>query len=527
MARDVFYSIRLGSFQDSNGDGIGDLGGLIGRLDYLVSLGVTVIWLLPIHPSPGRDDGYDVSDYLGVDARYGSPEDFRNLVAAVHARGLRLILDLVLNHTSRAHPWFVRARHAPSDHPDRAWYVWSPTPDRYPQARVIFAEEEPANWSWDPVAGAWYWHRFYREQPDLNWEHPPVRAAMLHVIDHWLDQGVDGFRLDALPYLHEAEESRCEGLPETHATLQAIARHVRARRKDAILLGEANGSLEGIRTYFGHGQGCSHMLHFRRMTATYLAVAREAAEPLAAVLGTEGRPPAGCRWATFLRNHDELTTEHLSDADRELLLARFAPRGGQRRFGGIRRRLAPLAGDARLWQLLHALWLLSPGDPVLWYGDEIAMGDAPGLPDRMSVRTPMLWDEGASAGFTTAREEDLPLPLARARGGPVSIQATATRSALGFVRQLLAIRRAHPEIEDGRRRIEHAGSLLVVSPPAGASGLLVVAWVGRTGGVVDHALEVGSDARVERLIGGRTLTLVGGKLHGRMGPWGLAVLAVR
>ncbi|MBM3258260.1 MAG: hypothetical protein FJY99_00765 [Candidatus Sericytochromatia bacterium] len=444
MAREVLYSVRLGSFQDSDGDGVGDLAGLRHRLDHIASLGATVIWLLPIHPSPGRDDGYDAGDYFAIDLRLGSLEAFRTLVEAVHQRGMRLILDLVLNHTSVTHPSFVRARHAPADHPDRVRYVWSPSPERYRGARVIFPEEEPGNWTRDEVAGAWYWHRFYREQPDLNWTHLPVMQAMKDVLDHWLDLGVDGFRLDALPYLPEAKGTPCEGLPETHATLQDLAAHVRGRRPDAILLGEANGTTEAIRAYFGEGRGYSHMLDFRRMTVTWLAVAREEVAPLATLLATDQVLPEGCQWATFPRNHDELTTEHLDEEDRNALLTRFAPRGSQRRFGGIRRRPASLAADALLWRLLHGMWLLGPGCPVIWYGDEIAMAEVPGLPDRMGLRTPMLWDEGPSAGFSRLPPEDLPLKLGTARGGLISRQSETSRSALGRIRRLLAIRRAYP-----------------------------------------------------------------------------------
>jgi maltose alpha-D-glucosyltransferase/alpha-amylase len=358
-------------------------------------------------------------------------------------------------------------------HPDRAWYVWSPSPDRYRDVRVIFREEEPGNWSWDEIAGAWYWHRFYREQPDLNWTHPPVWQAMIEVVDHWLALGVDGFRLDALPYPHEAESTPCEGLPETHATLQALAAHVRARRPDAILLGEANGTTEGIRAYFGDGRGCSHMLDFRRMTATWLAVAREEAAPLAKILATDEVLPEGCQWATFLRNHDELTTEHLDEADKDAILARFAPCGSQRRFGGVRRRLASLAADARLWRLLHGTWLLGPGCPVIWYGDEIAMAEVPGQSDRMGLSTPMLWEEGPSTGFSRMPPEDLPISLGSARGGPVSRQSETTRSAFGHIRQLLAIRRAYPQVGAPKRQVISEGPLLVLHPGKSVAGLQI------------------------------------------------------
>jgi maltose alpha-D-glucosyltransferase / alpha-amylase len=465
----VIYEVQLRSFCDSDGDGIGDLPGLISKLDYLQELGVTAVWLLPFYPSPLRDDGYDISSYTEVHPDLGTLDDFRTLLAEAHRRGLKVITELVLNHTSDQHPWFQRARRAAPDSDERAWYVWSDTPDRYAGVRIIFQDFEPSNWTWDEEAKAYFWHRFFRTQPDLNFEHPPVREAVLEALDFWLDLGVDGLRLDAVPYLFQREGTSCENLPETHAFLRELRAHVDARHPGRMLLAEANMWPEDAVAYLGAGDECHMNFHFPLMPRLYLALARGDRTPLVDILEQTPPLPPGCQWATFLRNHDELTLEMVTDEERAEMRAAFAPEPEQRINLGIRRRLAPLCGgDQARIQLLTALLLSLPGTPVLYYGDEIGMGDDVSLPDRDGVRTPMQWSPGPNAGFSTADPQRLRLPPVSdpryhyaARN--VELQCGDPASLLEQTRRLLAARRAEPAFGRGALRLLEPGNRAVVA----------------------------------------------------------------
>ncbi|MDD5302279.1 MAG: maltose alpha-D-glucosyltransferase [Elusimicrobia bacterium] len=445
----VIYELRVRSFCDSNGDGVGDLPGLTGKLDYLKDLGVTALWLLPLCPSPMRDDGYDIEDYESINPQVGTLDDFKAFVAAAHERGLRVITELVLNHTSERHPWFQRARRAPAGHPDRDWYVWSDDPKRYGGARVIFKDFEESNWAWDEEAKAWYWHRFYSHQPDLNFEHPPVREAMKAVLDHWFALGVDGLRLDAVPYLFEREGTSCENLPETHAYLKEIRAHVDARWPGRMLLAEANQWPEDAVRYFGAGDECHMAFHFPLMPRLFMAMRREERRPITEILARTPDIPASCQWALFLRNHDELTLEMVTDEDRDYLWREYAKDPQARLNLGIRRRLAPLLNnDRRRMELMNALLFSLPGTPVLYYGDEIGMGDDLRLGDRSGVRTPMQWSPAPNAGFSSADPGRLVVPLVEDpeyhwRTVNVETQARNESSLLNWTKRMIALRSRH------------------------------------------------------------------------------------
>jgi len=460
----VIYELRVPSFYDSNGDGQGDLGGLTAKLDYLQDLGITALWLLPISPSPMRDDGYDIEDYEGIHPQLGTLEDFKAFVAAAHARGLRVITELVLNHTSNRHPWFHRARRAAAGHPDRDWYVWSPDPKRYAGVRVIFKDFEESNWSWDEEAKAWFWHRFYSHQPDLNFDHPPVRAAMMAVVDHWFALGVDGLRLDAVPYLFEREGTSCENLPETHAFLRDLRAHVDARWPGRMLLAEANQWPEEASRYFGEGDECHMAFHFPLMPRLFMAMRREEKLPITEILARTPDLPAGCQWALFLRNHDELTLEMVTDEDRDYLWREYAKDPQARHNLGIRRRLAPLLNnDRRRMELISAMLLSLPGTPVLYYGDEIGMGDDVRMGDRNGVRTPMQWSPAPNAGFSSADPTRLVLPLVEEpeyhwRTVNVETQARNESSLLNWMKRVIAIRGRHPCFGRGKTVFVDAGT---------------------------------------------------------------------
>jgi maltose alpha-D-glucosyltransferase/alpha-amylase len=389
----VIYEVPVGAFADGDGDGVGDLRGLTERLDHLLDLGVTALWLLPFYPSPLRDGGYDISDYRAVHPRYGTLRDFARFLEDAQARGLRVITELVLNHTAARHPWFQRARRAPSGSPERHLYVWSATPAPYRDARIIFSDFEASNWAWDPVAGAYYWHRFYAHQPDLNYGNPRVRRAVLEVVDFWLGLGVDGLRLDAVPFLFEREGTTCESLPDTHAFLRALRAHVDARFPGRVLLAEANQHPAEAAAYFGRGDEAHMAFHFPLMPRLFLAVATEDRSPLVDILRRTPPIPEPCQWAVFLRNHDELSLEMVSDGERALLQDAFAPDRRSLLNTGIRRRLSPLlGGDRTLIELMNGLLFSLAGTPVIYYGDEVGMGDDPSLPDRDGLRLPMRWD---------------------------------------------------------------------------------------------------------------------------------------
>jgi maltose alpha-D-glucosyltransferase/alpha-amylase len=445
----VFYEVFVRAFADSNGDGIGDLPGLMSRLDYLQDLGVDALWLLPISPSPLRDHGYDVSDYVGVHPAYGTLQDFRALVAEAHRRGLRIVVELIPNHTSDQHPWFQASRdpHHPEHAMYRDWYVWSETNTRYAGARIIFVDSEPSNWTFDPVRGAYYWHRFFHHQPDLNYDNPEVQRAMLRVVQFWLDQGVNGIRVDAPPYLYEREGTNCENLPETHAYLKRLRAFVDAYAPGTLLLSEANQWPEDVRPYFGDGDEFHMNFHFPLMPRLFMALAKADRAPIEEIMARTPALPDVCQWGTFLRCHDELTLEMVTPEEREFLWNYYAPEPRMRLNLGIRRRLAPLLdGDRRKIELANAILFALPGSPFLYYGDEIGMGDNIWLDDRAGVRTPMQWDDKANAGFSTAKSLYLPL-IDDERFGYQRVNVKAQRADAGSLwhtlRKLLSVRKEH------------------------------------------------------------------------------------
>jgi maltose alpha-D-glucosyltransferase/alpha-amylase len=408
----VIYEVHVRAFSDRNTDGIGDFTGLTEKLDYLEDLGVTAIWLLPFCPSPLRDDGYDIANYTDVHPSYGTLKDFQRFLREAHHRGLRVITELVLNHTSDQHVWFQRSRRAPRGSRWRNYYVWSDTPEKYRDARIIFKDFESSNWSWDPIAKAYYWHRFYSHQPDLNWDNPEVRGAMFAAMDFWLDLGVDGLRLDAVPYLFEREGTNCENLPETHEALRELRKHVDEKYQDRMLLAEANQWPEDAVAYFGQGDECHMAFHFPVMPRLFMSLRMEDRFPLTDILKLTPPIPPNCQWALFLRNHDELTLEMVTDEERDYMTRTYARDREMRINLGIRRRLAPLLeNDRRRIELMNALLFSLPGTPVMYYGDEVGMGDNVYLGDRNGVRTPMQWSSDRNAGFSRANPQRLYLPV--------------------------------------------------------------------------------------------------------------------
>jgi len=408
----VIYELHVRSFADGDGDGIGDFKGLIGKLDYLERLGVGALWLLPFYPSPQRDDGYDIADYMAIHTDYGTLPDFKRFLREAHRRGMRVITELVLNHTSNEHPWFQRARRAKPGTPHRDFYIWSDTPEKFPEARIIFKDFEQSNWTWDPVAKAYYWHRFYSHQPDLNFDNPMVRQEMLRVVNYWLGMGVDGLRLDAVPYLFEREGTNCENLPETHAFLKQLRAHVNARFPGRMLLAEANQWPEDAVNYFGQGDECHMAYHFPVMPRIFMAIWMEDRYPIIDIAEQTPAIPDTCQWAVFLRNHDELTLEMVSDEERDYMYRAYARDSKARINLGIRRRLAPLMqNNRRKMELINFLLFSFPGTPIIYYGDELGMGDNYHLGDRNGVRTPMQWSPDRNAGFSRANPQSLFLPV--------------------------------------------------------------------------------------------------------------------
>jgi maltose alpha-D-glucosyltransferase/alpha-amylase len=442
----VFYQLHVKSFADSNGDGIGDFPGLTSRLDHLAALGVDCLWLQPIYPSPFKDDGYDISDYTNVHPSYGTLKDFEEFLAQAHARGLRVIIELVLNHTSDQHAWFQEARNS-RHNPRRDWYVWSDTDDRYRGVRIIFIDTELSNWAWDPVSKAYYWHRFFSHQPDLNYDNPAVRDEIWNVMKFWLDLGVDGFRVDAVPYLVEREGTSCENLPETHAVLKDLRARLDAHCAGRLLLAEANMSPEDVRPYFGDGDEFHMSFHFPIMPRMFMALRLEDRKPLIDIIERTPSIPDSCQWGIFLRNHDELTLEMVNDIERQYMWDEYAKDPRARINLGIRRRLAPLMeGDRRRIELMSGLLMSLPGSPILYYGDEIGMGDNVYLGDRNGVRTPMQWNGGFNAGFSTADPERLWLPLvSNALYGYQAVNVESQHrnpsSLLNWMRRLIEVRR--------------------------------------------------------------------------------------
>ena len=445
----VIYQMHVKAFQDSNDDGMGDFAGLMRRLDYVQDLGVTAIWLLPFYPSPLRDDGYDIADYRSINPSYGTMRDFRAFVAEAHRRGLRVITELVINHTSDQHPWFQKARHAKPGSAARDFYVWSDTDTKFPETRIIFLDTEKSNWTWDPVAGEFYWHRFYSHQPDLNFDNPRVLQEVLKVMHLWLDMGVDGLRLDAIPYLVEREGTNNENLPETHVILKKIRTELDAHYTDRMLLAEANQWPEDTRPYFGDGDECHMGFHFPLMPRIYMALAQEDRYPISDIIRQTPEIPDGCQWGIFLRNHDELTLEMVSDQERDYLWRTYAEDRRARINMGIRRRLAPLMqNDRRKIELMNSLLMSMPGTPIVYYGDELGMGDNYYLGDRDGVRTPMQWSPDLNAGFSRANPQQLFLPVIMDPiYGYQAVNAESQQrdpsSLLNWMRKLIQVRKQH------------------------------------------------------------------------------------
>jgi maltose alpha-D-glucosyltransferase / alpha-amylase len=450
----VFYEIHVKAYADGNGDGIGDFQGLIGKLDYLGWLGVDCLWLLPFYPSPLRDDGYDVADFFTVAEQYGTMSEVKQLLDEAHRRGIRVIVDLVLNHTSDRHAWFQESRQSPQSS-KRGFYVWSGTDRKYEKARIIFIDTEKSNWTWDPEAKAFYWHRFFSHQPDLNYENPEVRQAMLDTMTFWLDQGLDGFRCDAVPYLFEREGTICENLPETHDYLKDIRRRIDASYQGRVLLAEANQWPTDVRPYFGDGDEFHMAFHFPLMPRLYMGVQSETRDPIIDMFTHTPEIPPNCQWCLFLRNHDELTLEMCSGEERDYMYYTYARDPSMRRNIGIGRRLAPLLdNDRRKIELLHSLVFTMPGSPIIYYGDEIGMGDNVKLKDRDGVRTPMQWTMDRNAGFSNCDPAQLYLPVvADAVYGyqavNVELQREAPHSFLHWMKRMIAVRKRFPAFGRG------------------------------------------------------------------------------
>ena len=443
----IIYELHVRAFKDGNGDGIGDFPGLIQKLDYVRDLGATCLWLLPFFPSPLKDDGYDISDYLGVHPMYGTIEDFRSFLDAAHDRDLQVMIELVVNHTSDQHPWFQAARRAPRGSPERDFYVWSDTEQKYKDARIIFSDTERSNWTWDPVAKQYYWHRFFSHQPDLNYDNPKVVEEILKVMRYWLDMGVDALRVDAIPYLVEREGTSCENLPETHAVIKTLRQEIELDYSGRVLLAEANQWPTDVRPYFGDGDECHMAFHFPLMPRIYMALRQEDRLPITDIISQTPEIPETCQWALFLRNHDELTLEMVTNDERDYMYIAYSADPRMRLNLGIRRRLAPLVdNNRRRIELLNSLLLSFPGTPFLYYGDEIGMGDNIYLGDRNGVRTPMQWNADRNAGFSTATPARLYSPVIMDpvwgyEAINVEAQQGDPSSLLSWMRNMIALRK--------------------------------------------------------------------------------------
>jgi maltose alpha-D-glucosyltransferase/alpha-amylase len=450
----IVYQVHVRAFFDSSGDGNGDFRGLAQKLDYLQDLGITAIWLMPFFPSPLRDDGYDISDYRSVNPTYGTLDDFQTFLEAAHQRGIRVIIEMVLNHTSDQHPWFQESRSSRTN-PRRDWYVWSDTDNRYKGTRIIFLDTELSNWAWDPVSKQYYWHRFFSHQPDLNYDNPQVREEMWDVMKFWLQMGVDAFRLDAVPYLVEREGTNCENLPETHTIIKELRARVDREFPGRMLLAEANQWPADLRAYFGNGDEFHMAFHFPLMPRMFMALKLEDRKPITEILKQTPEIPEVCQWCLFLRNHDELTLEMVTDMERDYMYDEYAKDKAMRLNLGIRRRLAPLLdNDRRKIELMNGLLMSLPGTPIIYYGDEIGMGDNVNLGDRHGVRTPMQWDGGWNGGFSPADPEALysPLMLNPVYGFQainVQSQKRFEHSLLSWMKRLIRIRKATPTLGRG------------------------------------------------------------------------------
>jgi maltose alpha-D-glucosyltransferase/alpha-amylase len=464
----IIYEVHIRAFCDSNADGIGDIPGLIEKLPYIQSLGVTCLWLLPMYPSPLRDDGYDIADYYNIHPDYGTVEDFRRLVEQAHSRNIRILTELVVNHTSDQHPWFQEARRD-AHSPKRDWYVWSDTDEKYRGARIIFLDTERSNWTWDPVAKQYFWHRFFSHQPDLNYDNPEVQEEMLNVMKFWLEMGVDGFRCDAVPYLFERVGTNCENLPETHAFLRMLRARIDAEYQGRVLLAEANQWPSDVRLYFGDGDEFHMGFHFPLMPRLFMAIRREERTPVVEILQQTPDIPFNCQWALFLRNHDELTLEMVTDEDRDYMYREYAQDKRMRLNLGIRRRLAPLMENGRRRiELLHSLLFSLPGTPVLYYGDEIGMGDNFYLGDRNGVRTPMQWTPDRNAGFSRCDGAALYAPVIQDpvfgyQALNVEAQERTRSSLLSWIKRLIRVRQRYPLFALGTLKFVHPSNMKVLA----------------------------------------------------------------
>jgi len=450
----VIYQVHVRAFYDSSGDGNGDFRGLAQKLDYLQELGVTAIWLMPFFPSPLRDDGYDIADYRSVNPTYGTLDDFKAFLGAAHQRGIRVIIEMVLNHTSDQHPWFQESRSS-RNNPRRDWYVWSDTDTKYKGTRLIFLDTELSNWAWDPVSKQYYWHRFFSHQPDLNYDNPQVREEMWEIMKFWLQMGVDAFRLDAVPYLVEREGTNCENLPETHQIIKDLRARIDREFPGRMLLAEANQWPADLRSYFGNGDEFHMAFHFPLMPRMFMGLKLEDRKPITEILKQTPEIPEVCQWCLFLRNHDELTLEMVTDMERDYMYDEYAKEKAMRLNLGIRRRLAPLLdNDRRRIELMNGMLMSLPGTPIIYYGDEIGMGDNVNLGDRHGVRTPMQWDGGWNGGFSTADPEGLysPLMLNPVYGYQainVQSQKRFDHSLLSWMKRLIKTRKATPVLGRG------------------------------------------------------------------------------
>jgi maltose alpha-D-glucosyltransferase/alpha-amylase len=517
----VIYQLHLKSFFDSDNDGIGDFSGVLEKLDYIAELGVTAIWMLPFYPSPRRDDGYDISDYRGVHPDYGTLGDVRRFIEAAHARNIRVITELVINHTSDQHPWFQRARSSPPGSPERAFYVWSENDDKYAGTRVIFLDTEKSNWTWDDEAQAYFWHRFYSHQPDLNFDNPAVLEEVLSIMRFWLDMGIDGLRLDAVPYLVEREGTNNENLSETHDILKLIRTEMDTHAPGRMLLAEANQWPEDAQQYFGDGDECHMSFHFPLMPRMYMSIAREDRFPITDIMRQTPAIPANCQWAIFLRNHDELTLEMVTSAERDYLWETYASDRRARINLGIRRRLAPLLErDRRRIELMNGLLLSMPGTPVIYYGDEIGMGDNIHLGDRDGVRTPMQWSVDRNGGFSRADPAALVLPpimdpIYGFAAVNVESQARDQHSLLNWMRTMLAVRRRHRAFGRGTQRFLYPANRKILaylreySDDTGEEVILCVSNLSRTAQAVELDLSVFAGRTPVDLVGGAAFPTVG------------------
>jgi maltose alpha-D-glucosyltransferase / alpha-amylase len=513
----VIYQLHVKAFFDSNGDGIGDFAGLTSRLDYLRDLGVNTLWLLPFYPSPGLDDGYDISDYGDINRQFGTMKDFRRFMHEAKRHGMRVITELVINHTSDEHAWFKRARRSPKDSSARDWYVWSDTDQKYKGTRIIFTDTEKSNWAWDDEAKAYYWHRFFSHQPDLNFDNPRVVRALVQVMKRWLDTGVDGFRLDAVPYLCEREGTNNENLPETHAAIKHLRAELDAYARNKVLLAEANQWPEDVQHYFGSGDECHMAYHFPLMPRIYMAIAQEDRFPITDIMRQTPEIPPNCQWAMFLRNHDELTLEMVTDAERDYLWSTYAADPRARINLGIRRRLAPLMeNDRRKIELMNSILMSMPGTPIIYYGDEIGMGDNIFLGDRNGVRTPMQWTPDRNGGFSRADPAQLYLPpimdpVYGYTAVNVEAQSRSLSSLLNWMKRLIAVRKSS--------RVFGRGTLTFIRPAnrtvlayvrqLGDEAILCVANISRAAQAVELDMSAWKGRVPQEMLGRTTFPRIG------------------